>query len=248
MSEPSAVPPASVVLVSGGSRGLGLAIVTDLLTSGVKVAAFARTVTPELTELTAKYPEQLYAGSVDINDAKATQSFVKTVESTLGPIDGLVNNAAIGQDSLHVHTAPERLEDIIQTNLTAPLLLTRFVLRRMLAKGLKGRIVNVTSICAQRGYPGLVAYSATKGGMEAATRSLARELGGRVLANAVAPGFFASEMSAVLGQTQLDQIVRRTPTGHLTEPEDVVPVVRMLLLENTNINGQVLVIDGAASI
>ncbi|MFF1817452.1 SDR family NAD(P)-dependent oxidoreductase [Kribbella sp. NPDC058245] len=246
MSE--SVPPASVVLVSGGSRGLGLAIVTDLLTSGIKVAAFARTVTPELTELASKYPDNLYAGSVDINDTPAVQAFVKTVESTLGPVDGLVNNAAIGQDSLHVHTSPERLEDIIQTNLTAPLLLTRFVLRRMLAKGLKGRIVNVTSICAQRGYPGLVAYSATKGGMDAATRSLARELGGRVLANAVAPGFFASEMSAVLGQTQLDQIVRRTPTGHLTEPDDVVPVVRMLLLDNTNINGQVLVIDGAASI
>ncbi|WP_405063709.1 SDR family NAD(P)-dependent oxidoreductase [Kribbella sp. NBC_01505] len=246
MSE--SVPPASVVLVSGGSRGLGLAIVTDLLTAGIKVAAFARTVTPELTELTSKYPDHLYAGSVDINDTPVVQAFVKTVESTLGPVDGLVNNAAIGQDSLHVHTSAERLEDIIQTNLTAPLVLTRFVLRRMLAKGLKGRIVNVTSICAQRGYPGLVAYSATKGGMDAATRSLARELGGRVLANAVAPGFFASEMSAVLGQTQLDQIVRRTPTGHLTEPDDVVPVVRMLLLDNTNINGQVLVIDGAASI
>jgi len=246
MSEP--VPPASVVLVSGGSRGLGLAIVTDLLAAGIKVAAFARTVTPELTELAAKYPDHLYAGSADINDTPAVQAFVKNVESALGPVDGLVNNAAIGQDSLHVHTSPERLEEIIQTNLTAPLVLTRFVLRRMLAKGLKGRIVNVTSICAQRGYPGLVAYSATKGGMDAATRSLARELGGRVLANAVAPGFFASEMSAVLGQTQLDQIVRRTPTGHLTEPDDVIPVVRMLLLENTNINGQVLVIDGAASI
>jgi 3-oxoacyl-[acyl-carrier protein] reductase len=84
--------------------------------------------------------------------------------------------------------------------------------------------------------------------MDAATRSLARELGGRILANAIAPGFFASEMSAVLGQTQLDQIVRRTPTGRLTEPEDVLPLVRMLLLENTNLNGQVLVVDGAASI
>jgi 3-oxoacyl-[acyl-carrier protein] reductase len=246
MSEP--VPPSSVVLVSGGSRGLGLAIVTDLLDRGVKVAAFARTVTPELTALAEKYPDQLHAGSVDINDAKAGQAFVHEVEDKLGPIDGVVNNAAVGQDSLHVHTSADQIASIIQTNLTAPLVLTRFVLRRMLAKGLKGRIVNVTSICGQRGYPGLVAYSATKGGMDAATRSLARELGGRVLANAVAPGFFASEMSAVLGQTQLDQIVRRTPTGHLTEPDDVVPVVRMLLLDNTNINGQVLVVDGAASI
>jgi 3-oxoacyl-[acyl-carrier protein] reductase len=245
---PTQVPPSSVVLVSGGSRGLGLAIITDLVNAGVKVAAFARTVTPELTALAEKYPDQVHIGSVDINDPKATQAFVKEVEGSLGPIDGIVNNAAVGQDSLHVHTSAEQIANIIQTNLTSPLVLTRFVLRRMMAKGLKGRIVNVTSICAQRGYPGLVAYSATKGGMDAATRSLARELGGRVLANSVAPGFFASDMSAVLGQTQLDQIVRRTPTGHLTEPEEVVPVVRMLLLENTNVNGQVLVIDGAASI
>ncbi|MFD7153844.1 SDR family NAD(P)-dependent oxidoreductase [Kribbella sp. NPDC059898] len=247
MSE-TVAPPASVVLVSGGSRGLGLAIVTDLLTAGLKVAAFARTVTPELAALGEKYPERLHYGSVDVNDSAAAQAFVRAVEDTLGPIDALVNNAAIGQDSLHVHTSAEHLAEIIRTNLTSPLVLTRFVLRRMLAKGLKGRIVNITSICAQRGYPGLVAYSATKGGMDAATRSLARELGGRILANAIAPGFFASEMSAVLGQTQLDQIVRRTPTGQLTEPEDVLPLVRMLLLDNTNINGQVLVVDGAASI
>lgn len=242
------VPPSTVVLVSGGSRGLGLAIVTDLLAQGIKVAAFARTVTPELEKLATGHPDRVHTGSVDVTDVKACQDFVKEVESRLGPIDGIVNNAAIGQDSLHVHTPAEHIARIIETNLTAPLVLTRFVLRRMLGKGLKGRVVNITSICAQRGFPGLVAYSATKGGMDAATRSLARELGGRVLANAVAPGFFASEMSAVLGQTQLDQIVRRTPTGHLTEPEQVVPLVRMLICDNTNINGQVIVVDGAASI
>ncbi|WP_027346617.1 SDR family NAD(P)-dependent oxidoreductase [Hamadaea tsunoensis] len=248
MSEVTVVPPSTAVLVSGGSRGLGLAIVTDLLDAGLKVAAFARTVTPELTKLAEENPARVYVGSVDVTDEKAAQAFVREAEKVLGPIDGLVNNAAIGQDSLHVHTSADQISKIIETNLTAPLVLTRFVVRRMLAQGVRGRIVNVTSICAQRGYPGLVAYSATKGGMDAATRSLARELGGRVLANAVAPGFFASEMSAVLGQTQLDAIVRRTPTGHLTEPDEVVPVVRMLLCDNTNINGQVLVIDGAASI
>ncbi|MEU5908153.1 SDR family NAD(P)-dependent oxidoreductase [Micromonospora sp. NPDC047527] len=242
------VPPSSVVLVSGGSRGLGLAIVTDLLDAGVRVAAFARTVTPELEKLAAEHPDRVHVGSVDVTDLRTAQGFVREVEQRLGPIDGIVNNAAIGQDSLHVHTATDDIARIIETNLTAPLQLTRLVVRRMLGKGLRGRIVNITSICAQRGFPGLVAYSATKGGMDAATRSLARELGGRMLVNAVAPGFFASEMSAVLGPTQLDQIVRRTPTGHLTEPAEVVPVVRMLLREHTNINGQVIVVDGAASI
>ena len=242
------IAPAEVVLVSGASRGLGLAIVEDLLGRGVTVAGFARTVTPELAAIAAQYPDCTHFGSVDITDGDACRSFVAEVEASHGVVDGLVNNAAIGQDSLHVHTSADRIEQIINVNLTAPLLLTRLVLRRMLAKGKRGRLVNITSICGQRGYPGLVAYSATKGGMDAATRSIAREFAGRVLANAVAPGFFASEMSAVLGQTQLDQILRRTPSGRLTTPEDVVPVVRMLLLEHSNINGQTIVIDGAGSI
>jgi len=242
------VEPARIVLVSGASRGLGLAIVADLLDQGVTVAGFARTVTPGMLELAERYPDTTHFDSVDITDAAACKSFVSDVEAAHGIIDGLVNNAAIGQDSLHVHTSPERIEQIIQINLTAPLVLTRHVLRRLLAKSKRGRVVNVTSICGQRGYPGLVAYSATKGGMDAATRSLAREFSGRVLANAVAPGFFASEMSAVLGQAQLDQILRRTPSGRLTTPEDVVPVVRMLLLDNTNVNGQSIVVDGAGSI
>ncbi|MDQ6686117.1 MAG: SDR family NAD(P)-dependent oxidoreductase [Actinomycetota bacterium] len=245
--EPAPVAPASVVLVSGASRGLGLAIVSDLLERGLKVAAFARTVTPELSALAEKHPDDSLFGSVDITDEQACQDFVMQVEAKLGVVDGLVNNAAIGQDSLHVHTPADRIAAIIETNLTAPLVLTRFVLRRLLGKGRRGRLVNVTSICGQRGYPGLVAYSATKGGLDAATRSLAREFAGRVLANAVAPGFFASEMSAVLGQTQLEAILRRTPSGRLTTPEDVLPVVRMLLLEETNINGQSIVIDGAGS-
>ncbi|HZL06554.1 MAG TPA: SDR family NAD(P)-dependent oxidoreductase [Coriobacteriia bacterium] len=244
---PMPVPPASVALVSGASRGLGLAIVADLLEHGVKVAAFARTITPELRELIAQHPAVSRSRSVDITDTAACEAFVLEVERDLGVIDALVNNAAIGQDSLHVHTSVDRIGQIIETNLTAPLALTRLVVRRLLGKGRRGRVVNVTSICGQRGFPGLVAYSATKGGLDAATRSLARELSGRVLVNAVAPGFFASEMSAVLGQTQLEAILRRTPSGRLTTPEDVVPVVRMLLLEDTNINGHTIVIDGSAS-
>ncbi|MBO0828362.1 MAG: SDR family NAD(P)-dependent oxidoreductase [Streptosporangiales bacterium] len=248
MSADDLVPPSSVVLVSGGSRGLGLEIVGDLLGRGVAVAAFARTVTPELDALARKHTGRALVGPVDVTDREAVASFVRTVERELGVVDGLVNNAAVGQDSLHVHTSPDRVASIVTTNLTAPLLLTRLVVRRLLAAGRRGRIVNVTSICAQRGFPGLVTYAATKGAMEAATRALARELRDRVLVNCVAPGFFASEMSAVLGSTQLDQIVRRTPTGHLTEPDEVAPLVRMLLLEHTNVQGQVLTTDGGASI
>jgi 3-oxoacyl-[acyl-carrier protein] reductase len=248
MSADSLVPASSVVLVSGGSRGLGLAMVEDLLRRGVAVAAFARTVTPELELLVKEHEGRALAGSVDSTDRNAVHAFVRRVEGELGVVDGLVNNAAVGQDSLHVHTSPDRVASIVATNLTAPLLLTRLVVRRLLGAGRCGRVVNVTSICARRGFPGLVTYAATKGALEAATRALARELRDRVLVNCVAPGFFASEMSAVLGQTQLAQIVRRTPTGHLTEPDEVVPIVRMLLLEHTNVQGQVLTTDGGAGI
>lgn len=241
-------PIASVVLISGASRGLGLEMVSYLLAQGIKVAAFARTVTPELVELAKQYPDSSLFDSVDITDQAACLEFIKAVEAKLGVVDALVNNAAIGQDSLHIHTSPERIQQIIDTNLVAPLTLTRQVLRRLLMKGGRGRVVNITSICGQRGYPGLVAYSATKGGLDAATRSLAREFSGRVLANAIAPGFFASEMSAVLGQNQLEQILRRTPSGEMTSPEHVIPVLHLLLLTQNNINGQSIVIDGAGSI
>ena len=134
-AELTPVPPATVVLISGASRGLGLAMVTDLLERGLKVAAFARTVTPELDALAAQYPATSHFGSVDITDDKACQDFVKEVEAKLGVVDALINNAAIGQDSLHVHTPADRIEQIIATNLTAPLVLTRFWLRRLLGKG-----------------------------------------------------------------------------------------------------------------
>jgi 3-oxoacyl-[acyl-carrier protein] reductase len=249
MSDPTGpIPPATCVLVSGGSRGLGLALVTDALAQGARVATFARTVTPELEKLAAQHPETLRIASVDVTDAAGVNGFIRESARKLGPIDALVNNAAVGQDSLHIHTSAERIAALVATNLTAPLLLTRAVLRHIMTRGGRGRIVMVTSVCAQRGYSGLVAYSATKGGLESAARTLAREMHGRVLVNCVAPGFFASEMSSVLGPDQLGTIVRRTPSGRLVEPDNITPVVRTLLFEDTNINGQVLAVDGGSSI
>lgn len=248
MSESNPIAASTVVVVSGGSRGLGLEIVRSILANGAKVATFARTVTPELEQLAAERPDKVFVAGVDATDDAAVRAFLKNTERALGPIDGLVNNAAIGQDSLHVHTSPDRIEQIIRTNLIAPLMLTRAVLRRMLAGVGTGRIVNITSVCGQRGYSGLVAYSSTKAGMDGAMRSLAREMHGRVLVNSIAPGFFASEMSSVLGPNQLDTITRRTPTGRLVEPENIVPVLELLLFSDTNINGQSLVIDGGGSI
>ncbi len=248
MSEPTTIPAASCVLITGGTKGLGLELVRDTLERGAKVATFSRSLTPEIEELLASKPDQIYAAPLDINDEPGGKAFIKEASAKLGPIDSLVNNAAIGQDSMHLHTSPERIEQIIQTNLTAPLIFTRQFIRHAMSKVGRGRIVNVTSICAQRGYSGLVAYSATKGGLDSATRTLAREMHGRFMVNSVAPGFFASEMSSVLGTEQLSTISRRTPSGRLVTPTNIAPVVRSLLFDDTNMNGQVIVVDGGGSI
>ena len=114
MSDPTnPIGPATVVVVSGGSRGLGLAIVEDILAKGAKVAAFARSVTPELQAVADANPDRVHAAGVDVTDAKAVAAFLKEAEAKLGPIDALVNNAAMGQDSLHVHTSPERIGEIV---------------------------------------------------------------------------------------------------------------------------------------
>lgn len=243
-----AIPGASCVLITGGTKGLGLELVRDTLAQGAKVATFSRSLTPEIEQLGKDYPDALYAAPLDINDEAGVKAFIKDASAKLGPFDSLVNNAAMGQDSMHLHTSPDKIAQIIQTNLTAPLVLTRQFIRHAMAKVGRGRIVMITSICAQRGYSGLVAYSATKGGLDSAMRTLAREMHGRFLVNSVAPGFFDSEMSSVLGTEQLSTIARRTPSGRMVTPANIAPIVRSLLFDDTNINGQVIVVDGGGSI
>lgn len=235
------------VLVSGGSRGLGLAIVSHLLGRGHRVATFARSRTDELDALQSNHPDALVVGELDARDDARVSNFLAEADRELGGLTALINNAAVGQDSLLAHSSPETVRRILSTNLEAPLLLTRLFVRLALGAGRTGRVVMVTSIAAQQGYAGLTIYSATKGALESFTRSLARELGGRVIINSIAPGFFESEMSSVLNPDQLATIVRRTPTGTLTTSEMLLPVVDLLLDENTNINGQVIAVDGGAT-
>jgi 3-oxoacyl-[acyl-carrier protein] reductase len=235
------------LIVSGGSRGLGLDLCTHFLESGHSVASIARSETDATKNLAERWPDRYVFRPVDITDHDALVAFVKLVAGTFGSVDALVNNAAVGQDSLFVHTSPERVRQIIRTNVEGPLLLTRLVVRQMLRQDAVGRIVNIGSISATEGYAGLTVYAATKGALDAFTRSLARELSGRIVVNTVAPGFFDSEMSSVLLPEQRDVIMRRTPSGRLTTPEDLVNVIDLLLSADTNLNGAVIPVDGGAS-
>lgn len=235
------------VVVTGGSRGLGLELTRHLLDKGHSVRSFARSVTDEARALEEQWGDRYSFTPVDATDYAALEAFVSEAKSAWGSIDALVNNAAVGQDSLFVHTSPDQIRQIIRTNVEGPLLLTRLVIRQMLRQDGPGFIVNVGSISSTEGYPGLTVYAATKGAIDAFTRSLARELAGRVRINTIAPGFFDSEMSNVLLPEQRDAIMRRTPTGRLTTPEDLTAIVELLLREDGNLNGTVIAIDGGAS-
>ncbi|HTR97851.1 MAG TPA: SDR family NAD(P)-dependent oxidoreductase [Candidatus Acidoferrales bacterium] len=237
--------PSRTILLSGGSRGLGLALVRHLLAGGHAVATFARNETPAVAALAREQGDRFLFSAFDGRDAAATQRFVAAAIERFGGIDGLVNNAAVGQDHLLVNLSPERITELLEINVRAPVLLTRAVVRHMLVEGRRGRIVTITSICGSRGYAGLTVYSATKGAMDAFTRSLARELGPRgILVNAIAPGFFLSEMSSVLAKEQIETIRRRTPTERLVTDEDVVPFLDLFLFGESNVTGQVAYVDG----
>lgn len=247
--DPPDLPDGGCIIVTGGSRGLGLALVERLLARGLPVATFARGGSPELAALRDAAGGRLRFAELDATDEAAVGAFVLESDRWAGGVRGLVNNAAVGQDHLLAHTPPAVIDRLLAVNLRAPIAITKAVVKRMLLAGRGGRIVNVSSICGQRGYQGLTVYSATKGGLDAFTRALAREVGPRgILVNSVAPGFFSSEMSAVLGEGEMEAIRRRTATGRLTEPEQVVEVVEMLLLGDANLTGQVLVVDGGATV
>ncbi len=233
------------VLVTGGSRGLGLGLVEALLAEGYRVSTCSRTPSAALERLAGP---DLFWRACRIGDADEVNGFVEAAVAWGGdaPLWGLVNNAGIAREGV-LATFPEiAVEEVVQTNLVGAIQAARAFLRAKLLRRGPGRIVNVSSIIGQRGYTGLAAYSASKAGLDGLTRALAREVGRlQVTVNAVAPGYLATEMSGSLAGDQRAQIVRRTPLGRLGEVADVVPVVRFLLGEGgAFVTGQTITVDG----
>ena len=236
------------VVVSGGSRGLGQALVADLLAAGFRVSTFARSATPFTDSLATNGDFFFFAA--DITNHDQVGQFLIAAEKQLGPPFGLVNCAGVAVDGVLASMAEDRIDQVMAINLTGALVLTRRVVRRMLLTKCGGSIVNISSIIGLRGYNGLSAYAATKGGMDAMTRALARELGDRrIRVNSVAPGYLETEMTHGLDDDQRMQIVRRTPLGRLGTPADVTGPVRFLLSDESEfVTGQVIVVDGGITV
>jgi 3-oxoacyl-[acyl-carrier protein] reductase len=236
------------VVVTGGSRGLGLGIACKLVAAGYRVIAVARRESEQLV-CAMRRSEQERQGSLvfrsfDLENLTGIPDLVKELRKNFGPIYGLVNNAALGTSGVLATMRDSQIQRLVQLNTVSPIILTKCVVRSMMAQG-QGRIVNVGSIVSSTGYSGLSVYSATKAALVGFTRSLAREVGPLgINVNAVAPGFVETDMTESLAGEQREQIARRSALRRLVRIDDVGDAVEFLLGDkSTNITGTVLTVD-----
>lgn len=237
------------VIVTGGSRGIGLGIARTLCAAGYRTLALARKETAELNK-TIEEAEHQKSGSLhfipfDLAEVECIPTLVKTLRRRHGPIYGLVNNAGAGFDGVLATMQDSRIFDLIRLNTVSPIVFAKYIVRAIMADGSGGRIVNIASIAGLTGYSGLSVYGATKASLVGFTRSLAREVGPLgINVNAVAPGFIDTDMTTSLKGENRQRIVRRSALRRLSEIDDVCNVVEYLFSEKArNITGTVVTVD-----
>jgi 3-oxoacyl-[acyl-carrier protein] reductase len=234
VSAPNASP--RNVVVTGGSRGLGLGIARMLRDGGYRVIAIARSPTGAMRDF--------HFVPFDLSDTAGIPALVSSIRKEFGPVYGLVNNAGLGTGGVLATMPDGEIGRLVALNTVAPIVLTKYVVRSMMAQG-AGRIVNIASIVGFTGYAGLSVYSATKASLIGFTKSLAREVGKLgITVNAVAPGFIATEMTHSLDEDQRGKIARRSALGRLAEIDDVAHAVDYLLSDKArNVTGTVMTVD-----
>ena len=235
------------ILLTGTSRGLGLAICKKLLERGDAVFAVSRTKSAEILELERKFGGKLFFKSADLSNPETAREeiFARDFISASVRLDGFVSNAASAYDDIATNMKLDKIEDMFKTNVFSPMLLTKYFLRQQLLHSNGGAIVYISSISAHTGYKGLSMYAASKGAMEAFSKNIAREWGRKsVRSNVVAPGFMATEMSSGLSEEQRAKIYARTSLKSETSIESVAETVVFLLSDKAkSITGQTVCVD-----
>ncbi len=227
---------ARTVLVTGGNRGIGLAIARAFAKQGDRVA---------VTHRGSGAPEGLFGVECDITDSAAVDAAFTTVEKELGPVEVLVANAGITDDTLLLRMTEEQFSRVLDTNLTGSFRVAKRASSKML-RAKWGRIIFISSVVGLYGGPGQVNYAASKAGLVGMARSITRELGSRnITANVVAPGFIDTEMTDVLSETRKAEIIKAIPAGRLAAPDEVAQAVTFLAGDGAAyISGAVVPVDG----
>jgi len=236
-----------VAIVTGASRGIGLAVARALGEAGYNLAicATSEASVGGAAEKLSGLGIEVLPRVVNVADGEALQAFVQEVAKHFGRLDVLVNNAGITRDNLSMRMKSDDWQAVIDTNLSSVFYASQAALKPMMrAKG--GRIINISSVVASMGNPGQINYCASKGGVDAMTRSLAREVGSRnITVNAIAPGFIATDMTDELGDDAKDALASQVPLGRLGSPEDIASTVLFLAGEGGGyITGHVLHVNG----
>jgi 3-oxoacyl-[acyl-carrier protein] reductase len=227
---------ARTVLVTGGNRGIGLAIARAFAKQGDRVA---------VTHRGSGAPEGLFGVQCDVTDSAAVDAAFSSVEGELGPVEVLVANAGITDDTLLLRMSEEQFQRVIDTNLTGAFRCAKRASTKML-RARWGRIIFISSVVGLYGGPGQVNYAASKAGLVGMARSITRELGGRnITANVVAPGFIETDMTDALPEQRKAEIISAVPAGRLAHPDEVAAAVTWLAGDAAAyISGAVIPVDG----
>jgi 3-oxoacyl-[acyl-carrier protein] reductase len=240
--------PDRLVVVTGASRGLGLAIASALAGQGWAIVGAARSCSESFQQLIEKSGGSVSFRQLDLGDHRSLHSFSASLVADLGVPYGLINNASIAYSGILGTQHESEIESMINVNVTGTIILTKYLSRSML-KCQRGRIVNVSSIVAESGSSGTSVYAATKAAMNGFTRSLARELGRcNITVNAIAPGYMQTDMSSGINDTQLHKIAMRSSLKRLTSVDEVAAAACYLLSDGASaITGTILTVDAGAT-